>query len=275
MQALLDFVQAMPDWYKAVWVVFCISLGMLVEMVIPLMKTGYHKFRHSAVNSVFILTSMVVSVLMSFIIVFAFNLIEQNQFGLLYIIDLPLWAEFTIAFLLFDFFAQYVAHYMLHRFGWMFKFHAVHHSDTHVDATTSLRHHPGDILIRELYSLVILVLVGAPLAFYLIYRLATIFFSVFTHSNISLSPKLDYLLSFVLVTPNMHKFHHHLEQPWTDKNLGNIFSVWDRVFGTLVYEDLSKVQYGLDRLPENTDVNVLYQLGLPFNKNNVNPEHHQ
>ena len=77
---------------------------------------------------------------------------------------------------------------------------------------------------------------------------------------------LDKALSYVFVTPNMHKFHHHFERPWTDTNYGNIFSVWDRLFGTMVYDDPRKVVYGLDVLDDKLDENVGYQFKVPFDK---------
>jgi len=64
----------------------------------------------------------------------------------------------------------------------------------------------------------------------------------------------------------MHKFHHHWEMPWTDTNFGNMFSFWDRIFGTFVYDDPKKVRYGLDLIDDSTDEDILYQLKIPFNK---------
>ena len=64
----------------------------------------------------------------------------------------------------------------------------------------------------------------------------------------------------------MHKFHHHFERPWTDTNYGNIFSIWDRIFGTFVYDDPEKIKYGLDVLSDDKDEDVKYQLMIPFDK---------
>jgi len=166
----------------------------------------------------------------------------------------------------FDFFAQYVAHYMLHKFKWMWKMHMVHHSDTKVDATTGTRHHPGDYIIREIFALVVIIIMGVPLAFYVFYRICTVFFTYLTHANFRMPFWLDKALNWVFVTPNMHKFHHHFERPWTDTNFGNIFSLWDRIFGTLVYEDPKQVKYGLDVLDGATDENIMFQLKIPFNR---------
>jgi sterol desaturase/sphingolipid hydroxylase (fatty acid hydroxylase superfamily) len=64
----------------------------------------------------------------------------------------------------------------------------------------------------------------------------------------------------------VHKFHHHFERPWTDTNFGNIFSIWDRIFGTFVYDDTKKIQYGVDVTDPLRDEDLRYQLGLPLNK---------
>ena len=65
----------------------------------------------------------------------------------------------------------------------------------------------------------------------------------------------------------MHKVHHHFELPYTDSNYGNIFSVWDRLFGTFNHTPVEQLRYGLDVLDDTTDEKLAYQLGVPFNKN--------
>ena len=95
----------------------------------------------------------------------------------------------------------------------------------------------------------------------------TIPFTYFNHANISLPLWLDKGLSYVIVSPNMHKFHHHHELPWTDRNFGNVLSVWDHIFGTFVYGDPTKIVYGLDTSNHTDDEDVVFQLGIPFNKN--------
>ena len=195
-----------------------------------------------------------------------FAWISINQFGLLNMIDLPIWAELLIAIAFLDLVAQYLAHYMLHKVQWMWKFHLVHHSDTHVDVTSATRHHPGDYFCREIFALFAIFIFGIPLAYYLIYRFITVFFTYFTHANINMPRALDKAIGYIFVTPHMHKFHHHRELPWTDSNFGNIFSVWDRMFGTLTYDDPTKIVYGLDIVDESRDQDIAYQFKLPFDK---------
>jgi sterol desaturase/sphingolipid hydroxylase (fatty acid hydroxylase superfamily) len=215
---------------------------------------------------IFLASDLIINVLFSLATVGIFAWASANHFGLLYHLDLPIWLELIIAVMILDLVAQYSVHYLLHRVKWMWRFHMVHHSDTHVDATTGTRHHPGDYVTREVFALIAILISGIPLAFYLFYRVATIFFAYFSHANISLPKFLDKALSYVIVTPDMHKFHHHFERPWTDTNFGNIFSFWDRIFGTFVYEDPKQIRYGLDVLDNSRDEDVAYQFKVPFDK---------
>ncbi len=264
MEAFLDFFEHLPTLYKLAWIIICLSISWLLEGGFPLFDFDYKKWKHAGVNLIFLSTSMIVNVLFGLATVGIFLWTQQNEFGLFYLLDLPVWVELLLAIMLLDFVAQYVAHYLLHRVKWMWKFHMVHHSDTKVDATTGTRHHPGDYVLRELFALVAIILSGMPVAFYLVYRITSIFFTYFSHANINLPDRLDRTLNLVFVTPDMHKFHHHFERPWTDSNFGNIFSIWDRMFGTLVYDDPKKIRYGLDILEDHKDEDVLYQFKVPF-----------
>jgi len=78
---------------------------------------------------------------------------------------------------------------------------------------------------------------------------------------------LEKSIALILVILNMPKFHHHFERPWTDRNFGNIFFLWDRIFGTFIYENLKAIKFGLDTLDGRCDEDFSYQLGLPLNKN--------
>lgn len=267
MDPFLTFFETMPSWQKLAWIFVCLSISWGLEGVSPLAALNYKKWRHAGVNLVFLGTSLLINVLFTAATVGVFLWARDNNFGLLYQVDLNTWLELLLAVMALDLFAQYVAHYLLHRVKWMWKFHLVHHSDTKVDATTGTRHHPGDYLIRELFSLATVIVFGIPLAFYIIYRITTIFFTYLTHANITVPTWIDKPLSYIFITPNMHKFHHHFERPWTDTNFGNIFSLWDRMFGTMVYDDPRKVRYGVDVLKDELDEHVGYQFKVPFDGN--------
>lgn len=239
-------------------------MSWIIEGSFPLIQLNYKKWKHAAANCVFLMTTLIINAGFSALSVGATTWTSEHSFGLLNLFDTHVLAELVAALVLLDLIAQYWAHYLLHKVRWMWRMHVIHHSDTKVDATTGTRLHPGDFAVREVFALSALILTGAPLAFYVIYRITTIFFTFLTHANISLPTRMDAALSLVFVSPNMHKFHHHFERPWTDMNFGGILSVWDRIFGTFVYGDPQKVQYGVDVADPALDEDVLHQFRLPF-----------
>ena len=266
MDAFLAFFEQMPAWQRLAWVGACLSLSWILEGSFPLLSLPYRKWRHAGVNLVFMLTSLVISLGFTAATVGVTAWVAEARFGLLYLLDWPLWVELVVAVVLLDLIAQYTAHYLLHKVGFMWRLHMIHHSDTKVDATTGTRLHPGDFFVREVFALAGVVLIGAPLAYYLVYRFATVFFTYVSHANVAVPRWLDGPVSWVFVTPNMHKFHHHHEMPWTDTNFGGIFAFWDRIFGTFVYGDPREVRYGLDLLDDATDEDLAFQMRMPFDR---------
>ena len=264
METLLLFFEQMPNSQKLIWVMVCLAMSWLLEGSLPLVQLKYRKWRHAGANFVFLATTLIINAGFSAISVSATNWTSSQSFGLLHLFDTHVLVELAIALVLLDLTAQYWAHYLLHKIRWMWRMHVIHHSDTKVDATTGTRLHPGDFVVREVFALGALVLTGAPLAFYVIYRVTTVFFTFLTHANISLPARADAVLSLVFVTPDMHKFHHHFERPWTDMNFGGILSVWDRMFGTFVYGDPRQVNYGVDVADPARDEDVMQQFALPF-----------
>ena len=266
MVSFLHFFEYMPSWQKLIWISICLVLSWSLEGAFPLFNFTFNKWKHAGINLIFLVTSLLINLLFGILTIGIFHYLNMHHIGFLYTIDFPPIIELIMAILFLDFVAQYSVHYLLHKVSWMWRFHMIHHSDTKVDASTGTRHHPGDYVLRELFALLASVLLGAPFAFYIIYRILTIFFTYLTHANIKMPIVLDKMISLIFISPNMHKFHHHFERPWTDRNYGNIFSIWDRLFGTFVYKNPKHIIYGLDVLDGKLDEDIVYQLKIPFDK---------
>jgi sterol desaturase/sphingolipid hydroxylase (fatty acid hydroxylase superfamily) len=162
-------------------------------------------------------------------------------------------------------FANYFAHWLMHRVPALWRVHRVHHSDPLVDVTTSLRQHPFENVLRFSFTIAAAWGLGLPAAAVAVYRLISALNGLFEHANIRLWQPLDGLISITFVTPNMHKVHHSRRQSETDSNYGNIFSLFDRIFGTFTASDrVAHVEYGLDGY-DNIDTHRLSRLlKLPF-----------
>lgn len=268
MESFIAFFEDLSPVYKFLWIVMGLSSGLLIERIRPLFSRDkfIRNWSHYRTNLALTASTIAVNTGVGALTVGVFAGIENHHIGLLPNVEWNAWIELGVAFLVLDLIGQYTVHYVLHKQPLLWRLHKVHHSDTHVDATTGTRHHPLDFLLRECFALVAVILVGAPLAFYAAYRVATIFFTYFSHANFRLPDNIDRALSWVIISPNMHKFHHHDQVVWTDSNYGNILSIWDRIFGTLVYGDPTKIKYGLDTTdPERSD-DLGYQIGLPWRK---------
>ena len=266
MDQLIVFFEEITTAQKLLWVAGCLFFLWILEFGMPLFRHNYSKWKHDGVNLVFFSFSAIINLIVGILAASVFVWVDVHDFGLFNWVEIPIWLELVIAVMALDFFAQYVIHYMLHRVKWMWKMHMVHHSDTKVDATTGTRHHPGDYLTREVLGLFTVILFGIPVSYWAFYRICSIFFTYWTHANISLPNWLEKSLGLIFITPNIHKFHHHFERPWTDTNFGNIFSIWDRLFGTFIYKDPKEISFGFDTTDGARDEDIGYQLGLPFNK---------
>ena len=152
------------EWLIPFAVFLSLSFCLFLEMYIPLFAHKYSKFRHLCVNSLFLITTVCVSAPLIALHSAVFVWQAEAQMGLFYLIDLPGWAKLIFGILILDLIGQYGIHYLLHRIKWMWRLHMIHHSNTHVDATTGFRHHPGDVVFRNLATLLAVSLFGIPLA---------------------------------------------------------------------------------------------------------------
>ena len=266
MEAVIEFFSEVPVWFRSGLLIGGIVLFWFAEGVLPLFKFQYQKVRHAGLNLFFTLTTAIIGFGMASLLLMASDFVAANQFGLLYLIKMPLWAQVVVGVLLLDCIGAYLVHFVEHKVKWMWKFHVVHHSDTTVDVTTGLRHHPGETVFRITFTIVAVIVVGAPIGIVMIYQSLSVLFAHLTHANLIVPHKLDKALSYLLVTPNMHKVHHHFQQPLTDTNFGNIFSIWDRLFGTFAYvDDLQKLKYGIDTHMDPVENDRLTNLlSIPF-----------
>jgi sterol desaturase/sphingolipid hydroxylase (fatty acid hydroxylase superfamily) len=240
----------------------------IIEGAIPLLPMKYKKskLRHAGVNFVFTILHLVLHTGVAVLIVLLSEWCHNRQFGIVYWTNANILATVIIGVLALDF-SSWLVHLVMHKNRVLWRFHLIHHSDNNVDVTTGLRHHPGDSLLRGISFLLLIFISGAPIYSVMIYQTLVVLATAFTHANIRLPSALDRVLSFVLVSPNMHKVHHHWQQPYTDSNYGAVFSIWDRLFGTFSELEPGKIRYGLDRYyPNERDEDLAALLKKPFQK---------
>lgn len=268
MEKLVAYFETIPSSHRSLLLVGGITFFWMIENAYPLFHFSYHKIRHAGINIVFTLTTILVNFSLAFLLVQSSQWATTSHFGVLsWIPDWPLWSRFLIGLLLLDFIGAWLIHWIQHKVKWLWKFHIIHHTDTHVDTTTANRHHPGESVFRFVFTILATLVAGAPMWLVFAYQSLSVLLSQFNHANIQLPEKLDRIVSLLIVTPNMHHVHHHYRQPYTDTNYGNIFSIWDRLFGTYIQLDQSRLIYGIDtHLDEKENSNVGNLMRIPFQK---------
>lgn len=246
LEAITQYFHDIPSLHRTLILVGGLTIFSLIESAVPLMSLDYSRWKHAKVNIFFTLTTIVVNFFLAFALVWTSDIVVANEIGLLQMVSMPLWAQIVVGLMLMDLIGAYTAHWVEHHVVWMWKFHVVHHTDQNVDVTTANRHHPGESVIRFVFTILATAIVGAPMWLVFFYQSMSVVLSQFNHANIILPQWLDRWLVFIICTPNMHHVHHHYRMPYSDTNYGNIFSLWDRIFGTYTQVENSKLVYGVD-----------------------------
>jgi sterol desaturase/sphingolipid hydroxylase (fatty acid hydroxylase superfamily) len=142
--------------------------------------------------------------------------------------------------------AFYVMHRLMHAVDWLWRLHAIHHTDLALDVTTTVRHHPLETIPIAVTAAVVGALIGATPAEIALYGVLAFAVQLLAHANVALPPRLAQAIGSVLVTPGFHRIHHSRDTRECHANYGQVFSFWDRLFGTAVLPGAAPVSaYGV------------------------------
>jgi sterol desaturase/sphingolipid hydroxylase (fatty acid hydroxylase superfamily) len=156
---------------------------------------------------------------------------ERAGWGLLHHVDLPAWLALPLAVVALDL-VVYLQHVMVHAIPALWRLHRVHHADLHFDVTTGARFHPIEILLSMLIKFAAIAVIGPSPEAVVAFEVLLNATAMFNHGNVRLPERLDRVLRLVVVTPDMHRVHHSVEDDETNSNFGFNLPWWDRLFGT-------------------------------------------
>ncbi|SEB40492.1 Sterol desaturase/sphingolipid hydroxylase, fatty acid hydroxylase superfamily [Tenacibaculum sp. MAR_2009_124] len=266
MEAIINYFENIPPAHRSMILIGGITFFWLLESALPLFSFKYNKWKHAFPNLFFTGTTIIINFLLAFLLLKTSDWVVASDFGLInWLPEMPLWLYVILGVLFLDFFGAYLAHLVEHKVILLWMVHLVHHTDHKVDTTTANRHHPIESIIRFSFTLLGVFLVGTPIGIVMLYQSMSLIFTQLTHANIKIPKKIDKVMSYVIVSPDMHKVHHHNLLPYTDSNYGNIFSIWDRLFGTYMELDREKIVYGVDTFPDEVkNSSLLALLQQPF-----------
>ena len=243
-----------------------IAAGVLLwilEGLFPFFSRQKHRALHATLNlsmaGVNLLILLPSGTLMAFMLDWS-----RNAWPGIGMLTLPPALEAIIIILLIDLW-MYFWHRLNHETAFLWRFHALHHSDATLDVTTSWRFHFLEILFSELLRLPIFMLMGAGIEHLLLYSLLMTPVIAFHHSNLSIPPALDRLARLIIPSPTMHRLHHSRQKSEHNSNYGSMLSLWDRLFGSfLMREHLDDLRIGLDLESDSDKQRLVALLKRPF-----------
>lgn len=250
-------------------VMAAVALGAmwLLEGLIPMFEGRRERVRHDAPNVLLgVANAVVVAFVFAGATLVATEWARANSFGVLHWLGVEGAWGFALGFILFDMW-QYLWHRLNHHVPFLWRFHAVHHADRELSASSGLRFHTGEIVLSSCARLVVLPLLGMTVPQVLLYEAVLLPVILFHHGNVGVPARADRWLRWLIVTPWMHWVHHSDYQPETDSNFSSVFSFWDRVFGSFrLVADPRALTLGLEETERRDWATLPGMLAMPFRR---------
>lgn len=226
------FVMAHEPAIRLGFFVTVFALVALWELLAPRRALTVSKPRRWASNlGLVVLNTVVLRLLFPLAAVGMAAFSAANGWGLLNHFQVPLWLAVPLAVMAMDL-VIWLQHVMVHAVPLLWRLHRVHHADPDYDLTTGARFHPVEIVLSMLIKVATIAVLGPSVLAVLIFEVLLNAAAMFNHGNIRLPAGVDRVLRWVIVTPDMHRVHHSVEQDETNSNFGFNLPWWDRLFGT-------------------------------------------
>jgi sterol desaturase/sphingolipid hydroxylase (fatty acid hydroxylase superfamily) len=174
------------------------------------------------------------------------------------------WLRTVLSLVLLDY-SLYLWHVLTHRTAALWRFHAVHHVDLDLDASTAVRFHFGELTLSVPWRAAQVALIGVSPRDLRLWQQALLVSVLFHHSNLRLPPRIEGVLSAFVMTPRLHGIHHSDEQAVRDSNWSSGLTIWDYLHGTLrtdVPQDA--ITIGVAGYEHPDDVTLPRILEMPF-----------
>ena len=244
-----------------------LAVMWFLEGLIPMFEGRRDRIRHDAPNVLLgVANAVAAAAVFAGATLVATEWARANSFGVLRWLGVEGAGAFALGFVLFDLW-QYLWHRLNHSVPLLWRFHAVHHADRELSASSGLRFHTGEIVLSSCARLAVLPLLGMTVAHVLLYEAVLLPVILFHHGNVGVPARADRWLRWLIVTPWMHWVHHSDYRPETDSNFSSVFSFWDRVFGSFrLVADPRALTLGLEETEQRDWATLPGMLAMPFRR---------
>lgn len=249
------------DWLALIMIVALVAFA-IVELKRPYLRPGIKVVKDSYLTNVslFLFNDITLSVLS----IPALFLAAQQFAGLGVLSAMPdTFGKYVVSFVLLDL-AMFGWHYLTHHVDWLWRYHKVHHSDLTLNVTTGLRFHLAELLLEALVRVLFIALIGVNAGVVLFTQTVISIFVLFHHTNITFPHEERWAKLFIV--PRLHRVHHSALREEHDSNYGAVFSLWDRLFGTL--QDREPTAIGLSE-GATVSVQEIFAKGFRFRSHEI------
>jgi len=192
------------------------------------------------------------------------RLVEARRLGIVPRLPLPRWARTVVAVTALDY-TMYLWHALAHQSPLLWRFHAVHHVDRGLDASTALRFHVGEQLLSIPWRVGQILIVGATPRQLAIWQTAFLASILFHHSDVRLGARIERAVGRFVMTPFLHGIHHANRREFQSANFSSALTLWDRLHRTYRDDaDQATLTMGLPAYHRDGDVTFAAMLALPL-----------
>jgi sterol desaturase/sphingolipid hydroxylase (fatty acid hydroxylase superfamily) len=255
-------IQQLNDLSPVVAIALLAAL-FTIETFVPYLTHVEHRARHTWRNGVIMVIAIAFNVACGTWLIWWMGQMEQQQFGLLRWLGVPpVWGA-ALGVVLIDL-TDYPYHILTHRVPLLWRYHRVHHSDHELDATSSIRFHPLEVVMQTAWQTATLALLGVGFASFAIFSALLVTLVVIQHANLRFPDWFESTVGAMFVTARWHRVHHSDDQQYTDAHYADVFTFWDRIFGTTRQVDERTLTWGLKQFRDDRHHTVWGILTMPF-----------
>jgi sterol desaturase/sphingolipid hydroxylase (fatty acid hydroxylase superfamily) len=240
---------------------------LMLEMIVPYRQSSVPKSRRWLNNiGLTLINNLILKFSIAALIIKATLYVSENNLGVLNRWQISVWAKIIITVVFMDF-MLYIWHFLNHELSLLWRFHRVHHSDVNMDVSTATRFHIGELAISSLIRIALIFFLGLDLMTVMIYDSISLLSTQFHHSSLKVPRWLETVFQTLFVPPSMHRIHHSVVIKERDSNYGVIFSLWDRMLGTLtLHTDQTGIKIGVGAYRKQEVLSFYRLLLMPFTR---------
>jgi sterol desaturase/sphingolipid hydroxylase (fatty acid hydroxylase superfamily) len=240
---------------------------LALELLAPYRGSSVSKWKRWANNlALTFFNSFLLQLIFSSAIITTAVYAQTHKMGILNMLEAPSWIKILITVVFMDF-MLYVWHLLNHIMPLLWRFHRVHHSDLNMDVSSATRFHIGELAISAVIKICIIFFLCPSYLGVLIFESAVLLFTQFHHSSLKVPKWVETVWWIFFVPPFMHRIHHSVITKERNSNYGAIFSIWDRILGTLLTNvDQKRIRIGVGAYTKPDKLHFHHLLAMPFAK---------